>query len=61
MVDPGKVPVAILECTQCKGRKTIVYLGANTISKCGRCGAELINNPIVDMIIQGDVVLYRLL
>ena len=60
-VDFGRVPVTVLECDKCQGKKTIVYLGTHPIPEsCGRCGAELQVTHVVSMVTQGDVVLYRM-
>jgi hypothetical protein len=60
-VDHGRVPVTVLECGECKGKKTIVYLGTYPIPEsCGRCGAELQVTHVVSMVTQEDVVLYRM-
>ncbi len=59
-VDPDEIPVSVLECEECRGRKTIVYIGTYPIPcQCGRCGADLLVNDIVAMVIQGNKVLYR--
>jgi hypothetical protein len=59
-VNADEVPVIVGVCTQCDVDKVLGQVDINTPTSCSVCGEKIDWDHVVDMVVQGDVVVYRL-
>jgi hypothetical protein len=58
-IDADKVPVIVGACTNCNADKVLETLGMERTLDCPVCGSDMDRDHVVNMMVQGDVVVYR--